>query len=94
MPRGQMHYVGLGSDTAQTVAHQLDARRPVAGTKKKQSGVLRTHALGQGKGANGCLSSLLRASIVAHRSPLTVAWRSVLLPARCFTRTVSLGKHH
>src|SRR5690242_18383123 len=25
---------------------------------------------------------------------LTVAWRSVLLPARCFTRTVSLGWHH
>jgi hypothetical protein len=25
---------------------------------------------------------------------LTVAWRSVLLPARCFTRTISLGWHH
>ena len=25
---------------------------------------------------------------------LTVAWRSNLLPARCFTRTVSLGWHH
>ena len=25
---------------------------------------------------------------------LTVAWRSVLLPARCFTRTISLGSHH
>ena len=25
---------------------------------------------------------------------LTVACRSVLLPARCFTRTVSLGSHH
>ena len=35
MPRGQMHYVGLGSDIGQTVAHQLDARRPVAGTKKR-----------------------------------------------------------
>jgi len=23
-----------------------------------------------------------------------VAWRSVLLPARCFTRTISLGWHH
>ena len=23
-----------------------------------------------------------------------MAWRSVLLPARCFTRTVSLGWHH
>src|SRR5262245_20829433 len=26
--------------------------------------------------------------------PFTVAWRSVLLPARCFTRTISLGSHH
>jgi hypothetical protein len=25
---------------------------------------------------------------------LSVAWRSVLLPARCFTRTISLGSHH
>ena len=44
-----MHYVRLGSDTAQTVAHQLDARRPVAGTKKKQSGVLRTTLWGKVK---------------------------------------------
>ena len=27
-------------------------------------------------------------------NPLTVAWRSVLLATRCFTRTVSLGWHH
>jgi hypothetical protein len=26
--------------------------------------------------------------------PFTVAWRSVLVPARCFTRTISLGWHH
>ena len=25
---------------------------------------------------------------------LTVAWRSVLLPARCFTRTVNAGWYH
>ena len=26
--------------------------------------------------------------------PFTMAWRSVLLPAKCFTHTVSLGWHH
>ena len=26
--------------------------------------------------------------------PLTAAWRSVLLPARCFTSTTSFGWHH
>ena len=29
-----------------------------------------------------------------HDDSLTVAWRSVLLPARCFTSTVSFGWHH
>jgi hypothetical protein len=24
----------------------------------------------------------------------TVAWRRVLLPAKCFTRTINLGSHH
>jgi hypothetical protein len=28
------------------------------------------------------------------KKPFSVAWRRVLLPARCFTRTVSLGWHH
>jgi hypothetical protein len=27
-------------------------------------------------------------------NPLTVAWRSILLPAKCFTSTVSFGWHH
>jgi hypothetical protein len=33
--------------------------------------------------------------LVAYRSkPLTVAWRSSLLPAKCFTSTVIFGWHH
>jgi hypothetical protein len=33
--------------------------------------------------------------LCAYRTkPLTVAWRTILLPARCFTSTVSLGWHH
>src|SRR5262249_28914013 len=32
-------------------------------------------------------------SITYRTSPFTVAWRTVLLPARCFTSTVSFGSH-
>ena len=36
----------------------------------------------------------LTAPLSPYANPLTVAWRRVLLAARCFTRTLSLGWHH
>jgi hypothetical protein len=40
------------------------------------------------------LSELQQLCRENERKVFTVAWRSVLLPAKCFTSTVSFGWHH